>query len=384
MTGTVGPLIAADEYFNHQIVDTHATVLQSDYSWTEKVCGMVCAKDGSLSIGFGFGKYVNRNVVDGYGGVSRDVEQWTIRASRALDSDPDSIDVGPLHYEVMEPLRRVRVALEKSDIQPIAFDLILEGIVPCVTEEREDRRTATGYRHSADQIRYHQIGTATGWIEVDSHRIDVSPDTWIMTRDHSWGIRPGVGVPPTDLQPDPMDAHPPRILAVWNPIYMQPIEGDAYAFMQYYLLYEGEGWRHELVQGGFEFQDGRRDRVRRIDPKIRFDPRNKRFLGGEFRLTMTDGSNRTLLARAMGQTGFHLGAGLYHGFDGKYLGQWRGPMAVEGDYFQDCSTPESAARLNQFRDCLIEVHDSETGAVGWGNCQTYVHGNWPDLGLPGC
>ncbi len=68
-SGTIGPLLDADEFFNHQIVDTFATVSQSDYSWTEKVCGMAAARDGSLAIGFGFGKYVNRNVVDAYGGI---------------------------------------------------------------------------------------------------------------------------------------------------------------------------------------------------------------------------------------------------------------------------------------------------------------------------
>ncbi len=29
--GSIGPLLRADEYFNHQIVDTFATVSQSDY-----------------------------------------------------------------------------------------------------------------------------------------------------------------------------------------------------------------------------------------------------------------------------------------------------------------------------------------------------------------
>ena len=26
--------------------------------------------------------------------------------------------------------------------------------------------------------------------------------------------------------------------------------------------------------------------------------------------------------------------------------------------------------------------DAETGATGWGNCQTWVQGSWPELGLP--
>ena len=154
MSNTIGPLVHADEYFNHQVVETHASVQQSDLNWTEKVCGMVAKRDGSLSIGFGFGKYVNRNVVDAYGGVSRGVEQWTVRASRALDSDPNGIDVGPLRYEVIKPLQTIKVSLNANEHQPIAFELVLEGVLPCVTEEREDRRTLTGYRHSANQIRY--------------------------------------------------------------------------------------------------------------------------------------------------------------------------------------------------------------------------------------
>ena len=78
MPGTIGPLLPADERFDHQIVDTFASVAQTDLAWTEKVCGMACAKDGSLQIGFGFGKYTNRNVMDAYGGISRGVEQRSL------------------------------------------------------------------------------------------------------------------------------------------------------------------------------------------------------------------------------------------------------------------------------------------------------------------
>lgn len=381
--GSIGPLLAADEGFNHQIVETFATVAQTDLNWAEKVCLMAAARDGSLQIGFGLGKYVNRNVVDGYGGVSRGVEQWNVRASRELGSNPDSIDVGPLRYEVLEPLKRIRVVLEKNEAQPIAFDLVLEGCVPCFTEDREDRRTVLGYRRTADQIRYHQSGVASGWVEVDGVRTEVTPETWVMTRDHSWGIRPNVGLPATDVAPEPMEsAGMAQVLAIWNPLLLQHSDGSHCAFHQYYLLYSGPGWRHERLQGGFEFADGRREAIVGLNPRLRFDPSNRRLLGGEFHLTMADGRQRTLTARPLGNTGFHLGGGLYHGFDGKHHGQWRGKLCVEGDYFADCSLPASVARLNQFRDCMIEVVDSETGARGWGNCQTYLHGAWPDLGLP--
>ena len=31
-----------------------------------------------------------------------------MRGSRALNSDPNTVDVGPIRYEVIEPLHRVR------------------------------------------------------------------------------------------------------------------------------------------------------------------------------------------------------------------------------------------------------------------------------------
>lgn len=380
--GTLGPLLAADEGFNHQIVETFASVSQTDLAWTEKVCGMAAARDGSLQIGFGFGKYVNRNVVDGYGGVSRGVEQWAVQASRELSRAPDDVDVGPLHYEVIEPLKRVRVRLDPNDAQPIAFELELEGIVPCFVEEREDRRGLTGYRRTADQIRYHQTGHARGWVEVAGCRSEVTPETWIMTRDHSWGIRPGVGRPVTDIAPEIVDSEHIRVLAVWNPLYFAHPDGSTYAFHQYYLHYAAPGFDQKRVQGHFEYADGRRVPVAAIEPVLGFGPANRRLLGGSFRLTMADGSTRELSARPLGDTGFHLGGGLYHRLDGQYHGEYRGPLHVAGEYFADCSRPEVVAVLNQFRDCMIEVRDSATDAVGWGNCQTYVSGAWPELGLP--
>ena len=154
MPGSVGPLLASDEQFNHQVVETFATVGQSDPAWTEKVCGMAAAIDGSLQIGFGFGKYTNRNVVDAYAGVSRGVEQWVVRGSRSLNSDPETVNVGPIKYEIVEPLHQIKVSLSANDTQPIAFELWFDAAAACVVEEREDRRDIHGYRRATDQIRY--------------------------------------------------------------------------------------------------------------------------------------------------------------------------------------------------------------------------------------
>lgn len=380
--GSIGPLVAADEYFNHQIVETFATVSQTDYAWTEKVCLMAAAKDGSLQIGFGFGKYINRNVMDAYAGVARGTEQWTVRTSRKLSSDVDSVDVGPIRYEILEPLNLIRVVLEPNEVQPVAFDLVLQGTVPCVVEEREDRRTVTGYRRTADQIRYHQTGVVkSGWVEVDGERTEVGPEDWIMTRDHSWGVRPGVGDDVLDIAPEPSERNMPSILAVWNPLYFEHPDGSNYAFHQYLLRYEAPGYLHKVAQGGFEYADGPRDLITDIEPKITFDPSNKRFLGGTFHLTMADGRKRVLEAEPVSDTGFHLGAGHYLRPNGERGGSWKGEFFIDGTYYPDTSLPEVAEKINQFRDCIIRVHDVETGATGWGNIQTWVAGSWPEMGL---
>lgn len=382
MTGSIGPLLPADEQFNHQVVETFATVGQSDPAWAEKVCGMAAAKDGSLQIGFGFGKYTNRNVVDAYAGISRGAEQWVVRGSRALNSDPNTVDVGPIRYEILEPLKQVKVTLEPNDIQPIAFELVFYAAAACVVEDREDRRDMHGFRKATDQIRYHQSGIASGWLEIDGERFEITEDGWVSTRDKSWGIRPMVGLPAEDLEPD-YHQYIPQALAIWNPILFQQADGSSYAFHHYYLQFSGPGFSHQRIQGGFEDESGQTEKVIGMTPELRFEPSTKRLQGGEFLFQMEDGSDRRLKFEKLSETGFYLGSGHYHGGDGHHHGSWRGQFQLDGDHVENAAQPEVIARYHQFRDCMIRVEDVTTGAVGFGNCQTHVHGAWPDFGLSG-
>ena len=171
MTNPIGLLTAADEGLGHQIVDTFAVTGTSDLSWTEKICAMAAARDGSLQLGFGLGRYNNRNVMDAYAGTSRGVEQITVRASRSLGTDPLTAVIGPIHYEIVEPLRQIRFVLEPNDTQPIAFDWLFEGAFPPAFEHRNLQRTSN--RISADLVRYHQIGRCSGWVEIDGTRTEM-------------------------------------------------------------------------------------------------------------------------------------------------------------------------------------------------------------------
>ena len=132
----IGPLLGADEGLNHQIVDTFATLSQTDMAWTEKIWASIAKTDGSLQVDFGLRKYQNRGIIDGFGGVSRGKEQWTVRGSRELASAPEESAIGPIHLEIVEPLKQIRFRLEPNDVQPISFDIVLSAVTPPFFEER--------------------------------------------------------------------------------------------------------------------------------------------------------------------------------------------------------------------------------------------------------
>ena len=98
-----------------------------------------------------------------------------------------------------------------------------------------------------------------------------------------------------------------------------------------------------------------------LAPELRFDPVNRRVLGGTLHFTMADGSARPITVEAIGDTGFHLGAGLYFGLDGHHHGEWRGSLHVDGEHIADCTTPAAARRLHQIRDAVLRVDDPVGG-----------------------
>ncbi len=380
MSTSSGPLLPADESLTHQIAATFARVSQSDRAWTEKVWGMAAAADGSLSVAFGLGKYTNRNVMDAFAGVSRGTEQWTARASRRLAPDPERTAVGPIRYEVVEPLRRVRLVLDPNDVVPISFELELEGIVKPSVEEHEVHTSRSRYRIDAEVVRFHQISVATGWVGVDGARATVDGDSWVGARDRSWGVRYGVGEVPPDLEPAPT---PPGTasLTIWMPVTMRSAPGDPYGLFVYHQRHGGPGWSTGSAQGGLEGPNGRRQPFRDIIPDLRFDDGTRRLLGGEIRVVTSDGHKRTFAVEPVSATGFHLGTGLYGGFDGHHHGEWRGDLHVDGEHIEGCDEVDVAHRVHQHRDCIVRLVDRETGDEGTGTMQSIVTGAHPDLGL---
>lgn len=378
-----GPLGPSDELLVHQYADTFATVSQSDLSWTEKVCAMAAARDGSMQLGFGLGKYVNRDVIDAYGGVAVGNENRVVRASRQLAPEFESTAVGPLTYEIVEPMQAVRFALEPTEHQPISYDVTFRAVMPARLEGRDASRSPSGARVAADLTRYHQIGVASGWVDVDGVRTEVHDDEWIMTRDHSWGVRYHVGEHPRDLAPphelDTIEGLQWRF--GWSPALMTTGDGEPYGIHHFFQELDAFGFQQRKLSGGIEWPDGRVDEFAAFRPELTYDPANRRLIGGVLHFTMADGTARPIEIEPAGDAGLHLGLGKYFGLDGHWHGAWRGPLFVEGEHVPDTRPIDVQRRIHQIRDNLVRYHDPATGGTGLGNYQSTIAGAWPDLGL---
>lgn len=375
-----GDLVPEDELLTHQIVDTFATVAQSDPSWTEKIWTMAHAKDNSLQIVLGIGKYINRGVFDGAAGVCRGTEQWTVRAGRRLSSDPAATDVGPIHYRVVEPLKSVRVSLDHNEHAPIAFDVLLEGDFAPALEDPWPDRSPDGYRVTHNVLRYHQIGIASGWVEVEGHRTEFGTDEWISIRDHSWGLRPGVGKPIPGL-PRRGRHKINQMFMTWAPMTLTRADGSKYSLFLFLQEERGDGFSQMRCQAEQQNDDGTSLRFASAEQQLNFEDGNRRFTHGTITLVEPDGTKRPITVTAAGPTGYHLGPAGYYGWNDWVYGEWVGDLRVEGNHVADCDKPEVARQVHQLRDLLIRVEDPVGGGVGLGDIETFALGAFPELGL---
>ena len=370
----IGKLKRADEGLNHQIIDTFDRVSEADRSWTEKIWGSFAAIDGSIQASFGLGKYHNRGILDGFGGISRGREQWTVRASRELADESEETSVGPIRYEVLESLEQIRFVLEPNEVQPISFDLTLSGVTPPYFENRNQVRDPRTGRIEVDVIRYHQGGWVSGVVTVDGETIEVGGEQWFGFRDHSWGIRHGVGEPPSDvIAASSAKRRPGRGNMKWSPCFFRRPDGSYYET----ALFVSSSWND--YSSAYLNEGDEQVMVRSVEPRITYDPRTRYVVGGSMVLHMESGEERVVEVEALGDSGFFLRTAGYGKWAGAIHGSWRGVLHLDGEHIADCWSDEHLGDLGQFRDTPIRVREGD--AVGYGIMESIISGVWPELGL---
>ena len=386
MIPSIAPLTAADEQFNHQIVNTHAAVGTPDRAWTEKAWFSLMRKDGQMQVSFGLGKYTNRNVMDGYAGVQRGTQQRTVRASRVLTPRLEDLSVGPISYEVLEPLKAIRLTLAENTAQPLRFELTFHATMPLFFEKRDV--VIHGGRAASDVIRCHQAGTVSGWIEIDGERITVNPDDWFGFRDRSWGVREHVGADPTDLVPTSIGATSASKAGApyhfnWLVSKIDRPDGSSYDLAYYFRDFGGEG-PPEFFSGYINESDGRQTPILHLYPEIDYRQSDKGAMRGRVTAVLA-GKGASTIERVFEieaidpEMGFRLLPGMYGSWKGQAHGSYKGEDFLDGEAIDDVNNPEKVAETYrwQIRDRPVRIR--EGGNSGYGDMESIILGEYPGV-----
>ncbi len=387
MIPTIAALTGADEFFNHQIVNTFAAVASPERAWTEKAWFTLMRKDGSLQASFGLGKYANRNVVDGFAGVQIGTRQMTVRASRLLSSAPDEMGVGPLGYAVVKPLEAIRLTLAENSAVPLRFELTFHANMPGFFENRDvvihDGRAAS------DVIRFHQAGTVSGWIEIEGERHEVNPDEWYGFRDRSWGVREHVGLDPADLAP--VSGHGvsggnkagSAFHFNWLVSKIDRADGSSYDLAYYFRDFGGEG-PPAYFSGYINESDGRQIPILHLYPEIDYRASDRGAMRGTVTAIIA-GRGKSVEERVFEieainpEMGFRLLPGMYGEWKGQTHGSYKGEAFLDGETIEDVNNPDKLAETYrwQIRDRPVRI--TEGANSGYGDMESIILGDYPGV-----
>ena len=182
-------LTTLDESPWHQIPTTFDHVGTSDPRFFDRFWFAAYDPPTRRALQFTIGVYQNMNVVDGGFIAINNGTQHNVRVSRQLRPHYDT-SCGPLRFDVLEPMRLIHLSIEPHGAG-VHGELDWAADLPA-QEERHHFNRVNG-RVVEDYLRYDQIGTVSGWLEIEGTRHNV--DSWWACRDHSWGVHSRVGIP---------------------------------------------------------------------------------------------------------------------------------------------------------------------------------------------
>ena len=371
-----------DEYLCHQIIATFDEVHTTDQQWYDRLWFTAHDNSGKILIDAGFGKYINRGVMDAHGGVTvKDATQYTVRASRELWPDVDTIAVGPLSYEVIEPLNKIHICLKENEYG-ISFDIEFEGRMTPWEEEPSNQRLPGIF--VVRSCRYHQFGHVSGKVTVENKTYEINKNTWWGQRDRSWGIRP-IGVPrPGGLWSRKDAGEPESGIQPWPQI---PGMFFHYLFMQfkdYGLVFTFSesmfggtaGVRGSLVHplGSNQFPVPVTD----VQHQFKFFRGSRRVKSIELVVSTADGAKRDILVKPL-NTHYSRVGGYLDGYKGWVHGKWWGNYAIDGQKL-DLTDPRVREDLQgAVDDTMCEFRCGND--VGYGILEPFVIGELPKYGF---
>ena len=368
-------LTAMDDTLWHQIPATFDHVGTSDPRFYDRHWFAFYAPDGSGAAQLTMGVYRNMNVLDGAAVVINGAKQYNVRVSQTLGR-AFTTRCGPIAIEMREALQAFHLSIEASS--HVRGEIDWRGIVPPHEEHPHFRRERA--RVVEDYQRFDQIGVANGWLETDGARIEVL--NWWACRDHSWGVRPRMGIrEPITGEIESLDERGFTLAFLFfstdtlaGHVQLNGREGDArYTTGMIRERASGEEWAVDALDLEVELHSGTR-----------------RFKTARLRARLHDGRALILDAQAMGPAIAMQGLGYSGGYDDrKGLGVWRGAQVLELDTW-DVSAParivdgegQSSEHWHRIQPvAVIATLGANAVSRGTGSMTLVLSGRVPSLGL---
>ena len=296
-----------DEYPIHQTPLSMAAVATSDRNFYDRCYFNGHDRTGDVFLITGMGIYPNVGVVDGYLAVKQGERVSTLRFSDALGDE--RLRVGPYRIEVIEPLQKVRVICEPNE-HGIAADITWDGSFPALEEQPHVIRK--GPKVILQSTRFAQVGTWTGTLSIDGVERTLTPDTWLGSRDRSWGIRPLAPSDPANRFDE--GAEP----SFWW-LYV-PLRFDDFSIIV--IMQEGPDGYRTLNDATSVWPDGRIEQLGWPRVDFRYRSGSRIPLGCTMHCTTQTGDALDVEVESLGYVPLHLGPG-YGDADWSH-GDWRG------------------------------------------------------------
>jgi hypothetical protein len=340
--------VELDEFPVHQVPMSMARVGSSDRNFYDRCYLNAHDRSGELFLITGLGTYPNLGVVDAFATVRAGDVQHSVKFSDALEERSTRQQVGSYRIEVVQPLSELRVVCEDD---ALAFDLTWRGSFPAVLEQTH--LMLAGPRPTLDAQRFAQVGTWEGVLSVAGVDHAVSPDTWVGTRDRSWGIRPvGEAEPAARAAEEPMEGF-------WW-LYV-PMRFDDFALIV--IVQESPDGFRTLNDATRVFPDGRVEQLGWPRVEIDYRPGTREPTGARLHLTTPDGSPLVVEVEPLQGVALHVGCG--YGGDPEWShGQWKGRGWASATTY-DLKDPDIQARL-PWGVTDFAARATCDGQVGWG------------------
>jgi hypothetical protein len=364
-----------DELICHQMATTFDHVYTSDPRWTERVVLYGFDISGRLNFVTGLARYPNRNVIDAYGMVTLENKTaHVVRASAELRPETGSgVKVGPFSYEILEPLKSVRMSLKDNE-HGLTFSVDFDGRFPAY--EQVPMFSRLRGRIQEEARRYYQIGGFSGWFKVGAKRYPIDSAKYHGGRDHSWGVRRGVGGgswPEPWAQPGEIPQGAFYFMCIFDfgtrAIHTAQRE-DSEGRIEHF-----EGW--ETYPLGSRKQDRELQMVE-LDHDFRFRPDVRVVKSGTVTVKAADGTKRKLSIRP--KTTFYPGPAGYDYYRDYASGMWKGPSYIDG-FKLDITDQEELKRISFLTETLCEVTCGKD--VGYGLLEMVNVGKYPKYGYQG-